>query len=43
MEKDNVLAPSPAKIVKTESMTDIEKLIEIHYPPVGINILSVYD
>ena len=31
MEKDNVLAPSPAKIAKTESMTDIEKLIELEF------------
>jgi len=31
MEIDNVLAPSPAKIVKTESMTEIEKLIQVEF------------
>ena len=31
MERNNVLVPSPARIVKTESMTDIEKLIELEF------------
>ncbi|MCW4026849.1 MAG: FAD-binding oxidoreductase, partial [Candidatus Bathyarchaeota archaeon] len=31
MERNNVLVPSPARIVKIESMTDIEKLIELEF------------
>jgi len=31
MVEDNVLAPTPAKIIKTESMTDIEKHIQLEF------------
>jgi len=31
MIEDNVLAPSPAKIVKTEKVTDIESLIKVEF------------
>ena len=31
MREDNVLAPTPAKIIKTESMTEIEKLIQVEF------------
>lgn len=31
MRNDNVLAPSPVKIVKTESVTSIEKLIQVEF------------
>ncbi len=31
MIKDNVLAPSPAEIVETKNMTDIEKLIRVEF------------
>lgn len=31
MREDNVLSPSPAKIVKSEDMTEIEKLIQVEF------------